>query len=52
VITTEMIEERLAQLRAGLVQVQAQANAYEGAIQDCEHWLDVLREQEKKELPE
>ena len=48
-ITREEIEKRLALLKAeqaqvqtNLTQLQANLNAYGGAIQDCEHWLAVL----------
>jgi hypothetical protein len=49
VITREEIEKRLEQLKIeqaqvqnNLTQLQANLNAYLGAIQDCEHWLKVL----------
>jgi chromosome segregation ATPase len=51
-ITKEAIEQRLAQLKveaeqvqAHIVQLQANLNAYQGAIQDCEHWLALLAAQ-------
>jgi hypothetical protein len=41
-ITRDLIEARLADLRAGLVQLQANLQATQGAVQECEHWLGVL----------
>lgn len=48
-LTREDIEKRMeklraeqAQVQANVVQLQANLNAYAGAIQDCEHWLEVL----------
>jgi hypothetical protein len=49
VITREMVQERLNQLKAEMVQMQANLHAYEGAVQDCEHWLAVLAEKETQE---
>ncbi len=58
-ITREAIEKRLADLRAqreqvqaNLVQLQANMNAYDGAIQDCEHWLSQINAIEKDKGPE
>jgi hypothetical protein len=41
-ITLEMLKERLKLYQDQLTQVQAQANAYEGAIQDCQFWIEQL----------
>lgn len=48
-ITREQIEERLRALRADYAQLTANANAVEGAIQDCEHWLAVLKAEPERE---
>lgn len=42
-ITLEMLEERLKMYRDQLEQIQAQANAYEGAIQDCQYWIEQIK---------
>ncbi len=39
-ITRAQIEERLAKLRAEAAQLQANLNAFRGAIEDCEYWLE------------
>ena len=51
-ITREQLVERLTLLRrereqvqGNLVQLQANLNAYDGAIQDCEYWLKVVDEE-------
>lgn len=41
-ITREAIEARLAALTAQRDQLIANVGAFNGAIQDCEHWLGVL----------
>jgi hypothetical protein len=48
-ITREDLEKRLtdlrndqAQVQANIVQLQANLNAFAGAIQDCEYWLGIL----------
>lgn len=38
----EAIEARLAGLRADLAKVQGTFAAIQGAIQDCEYWLEQL----------
>jgi septal ring factor EnvC (AmiA/AmiB activator) len=52
-INREELEKRLeqlkveqAQVQANLVQLQANLNAYLGAIQDCEYWINQLEVQE------
>jgi hypothetical protein len=42
-ITVTMLEQRLADLKAGKEQAVANVNAFEGAIQECQHWLDALK---------
>ena len=42
VISRESIESRLLTLKAERAQVINNANAYNGAIQECERWLRVL----------
>jgi len=46
-ITKERLDERLEQLRADRAQTVANVNALDGAIQDTEHWLGVLAEEEQ-----
>lgn len=48
-MTKEEIQERLKTLEAERDQVRATALAYEGAIQDCNWWLNKLSEDSKKE---
>ena len=43
-ITREMVEKRLEQLTAERDQLVANLQAYNGAIQDCEYWLNQLAE--------
>lgn len=57
VLTKEVIEQRLAELKNGrqqtvqqIEQLTANLNATEGAIQDCEHWLKTLAEAQPAEL--
>lgn len=47
-ITREMLTERLELLEAEKVQMQANLNAYEGAIQDIKHWLEVLDAEDRE----
>jgi hypothetical protein len=49
VITEEVILERLQKLRSELDQMRANLAAYEGAIQDCEYWLDQLKNEPEPE---
>lgn len=46
VITTMDVEKRLAELSDQRDQKIADANALTGAIQDCQHWLEVLAKDE------
>mgnify|MGYP001566969852 CR=1 FL=1 len=41
-ITRDQIEARLAQLKTERDAAIANINAYNGAIQDCEHWLSQM----------
>jgi hypothetical protein len=41
-VTREALERRLAELRAQYDRLIADANATQGAIQDCQYWLDKL----------
>jgi hypothetical protein len=49
-VTRAQLEQRLIDLKAGKEQAVANVNAFEGAIQECSHWLDILNaaEQSKK----
>ena len=42
-ITVAMLEQRLSDLKAGKEQAVANVNAFEGAIQETQHWLDALK---------
>jgi len=48
-ITRELLEQRLARYRAEQNDLRAQVTGYEGAIQDCQHWLSVLDGEPEKE---
>jgi hypothetical protein len=50
-ITTEMLEERKAQAIATRDQHLAGANAANGVIADCDHWLAVLSKEDGKVVP-
>jgi hypothetical protein len=47
VITKAALEERLAGLQKSREQTLANLNAYNGAIEECQYWLDQLRAEEK-----
>lgn len=51
-ITKEQLESRRDRLKAEYEQLQRNLCAYEGAIQDCEHWLAVLESREPTEAVE
>jgi len=46
-MTKEMLENRIAELRKQLDQLQANGNAIVGAIQECELWLSKLQKKDK-----
>ena len=48
-ITQQALELRLETLQRDRAQAIANINAYDGAIQECEYWLGVLKIAEKKE---
>lgn len=47
-VTKEQIEERIKLLETEKEQTRNNLIAYEGAIQDCKHWLTVVEEPKKK----
>ena len=49
-ITVAMLEQRLSDLKAGKEQAVANVNAFEGAIQETQHWLDALKAGVEAEL--
>ena len=42
------LEERIKTLTQAKAEAIANANALTGAIQECQHWLQVITEQEKQ----
>jgi peptidoglycan hydrolase CwlO-like protein len=42
-VTREQLEKRLAELHAGREQALANVHAFDGAIQECQHWIDELK---------
>mgnify|MGYP001581135598 CR=1 FL=1 len=42
-ITVEALEARLAGLEKGRAQTLANLSAYDGAIQECHYWLDLVK---------
>ena len=50
VITRAQLEQHLADLKAGKEQAVANVNAFEGAIQECQHWLDAIKAAESPKL--
>ena len=44
----EALEARIKTYRNDIIQLQANINAFNGAIQDCEHWLEELAKSEKE----
>ena len=49
-ITIDAIEKRLASLKAQYDQETANLNALQGAIADCQYWLDQLKALEKRKV--
>jgi 3-phenylpropionate/cinnamic acid dioxygenase small subunit len=49
-ITREMLQARLADLRAGHAKAAADMNATAGAIQDCEYWLAEINKSDQAEV--
>ena len=47
-ITKDALQQRLAELKAQYDQSIATANALQGAMVDCQYWLDQLTAQEAK----
>lgn len=43
-MTEDKIKERLIELRKNLEQIQANGNAVVGAIQECERWLEIIKQ--------
>lgn len=48
-ITKEALTTRLRMLEAGREKAAANVNAHTGAIEDCQYWLGVLEQADKKE---
>lgn len=48
VLNKEEIQKRRAELEQNRVQALANANAFAGAVQDCDHWLSILEQEEVK----
>jgi len=48
-ITREAIEERIKLLQSEREQVLISLGAYNGAISDCEYWLEELDKQDEEE---
>ena len=48
-MTKEQIQARLKQLETEREQLRVNLMAYEGAIQDCNYWLQELDKAEEKE---
>jgi len=46
-ITREIIEERLALLKADMEKLKSSIHATEGAIIDCEYWLSIVDAEEQ-----
>ena len=45
-ITAQALELRLAELERGRTQALANLHAYDGAIQECQYWLAVVKPKE------
>ncbi|MBU2040087.1 MAG: hypothetical protein KKH95_13155 [Gammaproteobacteria bacterium] len=51
-ITREVIEERIKLLQSERDQMLINLGAYNGAISDCQYWLDLLAEPQEVEKEE
>ena len=51
IITKELLQKRLAELQQGREQAIANVNAFNGAISECEYWLNVMILAEAKPEP-
>lgn len=51
-INEEAILDRLEELKESRVKLLADINAHDGAIQDCEYWLERLNKIEIEEVEE
>ena len=49
VISLEALEKRLVILERGRAQALANLNAFDGAIQECQFWMNWLKEERAKE---
>lgn len=47
IISKEMVEERLQLYQKELQQLPILQKIYEGAIQDCNHWLTVIASEQE-----
>ena len=50
-ITKESIQARIQDLENQKKQMEANANALAGAIQDCQYWLEVVKNAEEAKKP-
>lgn len=48
-VTKEVIQKRILELQEARQKLIDDANAYTGAIQDCEFWLNELGKEQPKE---
>jgi hypothetical protein len=51
-ITRELLELRLKALERDREQAIANVNAYDGAIQECQFWLELLKDEEEEAMIE
>ena len=51
-MTKEKLLARKAELQAQQEQLKANFNAFQGAIQECDHWLQQLAEGADEKKPE
>ena len=52
VVTRAQLEQRLVDLKAAKEQAIANVNAFEGAIQECQRWIDQLQAADTKHTTE